>query len=412
MYRKIDRCRLCQSPEIDPILDLGTQCLTGIFPREREESVPAGPLELVKCRICGLVQLGHNYDPSVLYGPTYGYRSGLNASMVRHLESKVGRILERIPLGPDDLVIDIGSNDGTLLSAYPVPGPRLLGVDPTAAKFRDYYPRHMTVLEELFSAKAVQAVVGGQKAKVITSVAMFYDLEHPMDFVHEVVDVLDDAGIWVFEQSYLPFMLEAKSYDTICHEHLEYYALGQIKFMAERSGLKIVDVEFNDVNGGSFSVTAAKAGSDHAEATSQVEAILAREEALGIGTLELYEAFAPCVIEHRDALLALLEDLKAKDKKVLGYGASTKGNVLLQHAGIDARLLPAIAEVNEDKFGAFTPGTRIPIISEKAARDMEPDYFLVLPWHFKKSILEREAAYLAGGGKFIFPLPEIEVVGE
>ena len=409
MYREIDRCRLCESPRISQVLDLGIQCLTGIFPKSADADVPKGPLELVKCADCGLVQLGHNYDPSVLYGANYGYRSGLNASMVRHLNAKVQRILERISLQSGDLVLDIGSNDGTLLSAYPEGGPDLLGIDPTAAKFRGYYPSHVQVVEELFSARAFRGAVGERKAKVVTSIAMLYDLEHPLAFVQDVASILDEEGIWVFEQSYLPFMLETNSYDTICHEHLEYYALEQIRFITERSDLKIIDVEFNDINGGSFSVAVAKAGSAHSEATSLIETTLERERALGIGTDGLYDEFRPRIAQHRDRLLALLTDLKADGKTVFGYGASTKGNVLLQYCGIDRQLVPLIAEVNEDKFGAFTPGTRIPIISEAEAHEMKPDYFLVLPWHFRKSILERETDYLARGGKFIFPLPEIEV---
>jgi hypothetical protein len=403
-------CRLCGADEVPQILDLGRLALTGIFPKSHNDEVPVGPLQLVRCESCGLVQLAHNYYLPTLYGETYGYRSGLNHSMVLHLASKVQQILNRVQLQPGDLVIDIGSNDGTLLNSYPQMGLRRVGVDPTGEKFRRYYQKGIELIPEFFSAGAVRVVAGHQKAKAITSIAMFYDLEHPFEFVSDLIEVLDDNGIWMFEQSYLPLMIKSNGYDTICHEHLEYYTLHQIRYIARKMGLKIIDVELSQVNGGSFCVTVAKQGAVYPEETELVDSILSRECAGGFDSAKPFVQFSLVVHKHRRDLRDLLTAIRSRGETVLGYGASTKGNVLLQYCGIDETLLPAIAEVNEDKFGSFTPGTRIPIISELEARERNPDYLLVLPWHFRDGIVLKESLYLESGGKLIFPLPEVEIV--
>ena len=412
LYREITDCRLCGSKKLTPVLDLGNQALTGVFPKSRKEEIPSGPLQLCKCEDCDLVQLRHNYDLGKLYGDTYGYRSGLNQSMVRHLHGKVKKICSFVKLQAGDLIVDIGSNDSTLLQAYPAQGMQLVGVDPSGPKFKRYYPAHIRLIPDFFSAKLVKKAFPGKRAKVITSIAMFYDLERPMDFVRDVVEVLDDQGVWVFEQSYLPLMLDTNSYDTVCHEHLEYYALKQIKHMTDHAGLKIVDIELNDINGGSFSVTAAKQKSGYPEASRLIERTLEDEQRRGLDGIETYHRFAGRISEHREKLLDLLRGLKRDGKKVLGYGASTKGNVLIQYCGLNPDLIPCIAEVNEDKFEAFTPGSKIPIVSEAQARAMKPDYFLVFPWHFKAGILQREQEFLRKGGQLIFPLPSLDLVSE
>lgn len=423
VYCAIDDCRLCRGTDLEPVLDLGEQALTGVFPKSRDERVPSGPLRLVKCGGCGLVQLAHNYDLPTLYGGDYGYRSGLNGSMVRHLHELVAGIEERIALEAGDLVIDIGSNDGTLLGGYKTAGLRKLGLDPTAAKFREFYPEGVEVVADFFAADAVCAQVGDQRARVVTSIAMFYDLERPLDFAQQVLEILADDGIWVLEQSYLPAMVAASAYDTVCHEHLEYYAVKQIEWMADRLGLKFVDLDFNDTNGGSFVVTLGRAPivaegpseilkvwADGKPWTDSVPTVIERETRQGFDTAKPFETLSSTMVKQRRALRALLADLRNRGKRVLGYGASTKGNVLLQYCGIYENLLPAIAEVNEDKFGSFTPGTGIPIISEADARAMRPDYFLVLPWHFRDTIIKKERDFLAAGGGLIFPLPELQTV--
>lgn len=405
VYRSIDACRICGSRSLEVVLDLGVQALTGVFPKTPESFVPSGPLRLVRCvgeGTCGLVQLGENYDLDEMYGDNYGYRSGLNASMVKHLGEKVAKLRTLRPLAPGDLVLDIGSNDGTTLGFYPEDVERL-GIDPTTEKFRRFHPPGIRAEAAFFDARTFEKLAGGRKARIVTSISMFYDLPAPLDFVRDVAASLADDGIWHLEQSYLPLMLETTSYDTACHEHLEYYSLTQLDWMFERAGLRILDVEFNDVNGGSFAVTVAK-GSGR---TKEVEEILERETFLR--KPETWNDFAAAVARHRDELLALLRKLKGEGKRVFGLGASTKGNVLLQYCGIGPDLLEAIAEVNPDKFGSFTPGTLIPI--EPEAEVLAKSHVcLVLPWHFRATFLRAQAGFLDRGGQLLFPLPRIEVV--
>jgi hypothetical protein len=409
-YRQIDRCRVSGTPHLVSVLDLGRQALTGVFPRTPAEEVTVGPLELVWSPDSGLLQLRHSYDPGEMYGDNYGYRSGLNQSMVDHLTYKV-RYLERmVQPAAGDVVLDIGSNDGTTLKAYSTVGLERVGIDPTGRKFASYYPAGIRLVPEFFSAEAFRRV-SPKPARIVTSIAMFYDLESPIDFAREVASVLTDDGVWHFEQSYMPSMLRLNSYDTICHEHLEYYSLAVVQRIVDAAGLRIVDVAMNNVNGGSFAVTAAKASNRSLRANQPViDWLLAQEDRMGLGTPRPFREFEERVFRHRDDLTRLVRALVGDGKTVLGYGASTKGNVVLQFCGLTAADIPAIAEVNEDKFGRVTPGTHIPIVSEQDARAMKPDYFLALPWHFKDGILRREREFLAGGGKFIFPFPEIEIV--
>jgi hypothetical protein len=345
-----------------------------------------------------------------MYGDNYGYRSGLNLSMVEHLRRRAQLAWTLARPAGGDLILDIGSNDSTTLRTYPDTGCQLVGMDPTGRKFSRYYPDHVTLIPDFFSARAFEKAFPQRKAKIVTSIAMFYDLEQPQSFMADIHRILADDGIWVLEQSYCPSMLAVNAYDTICHEHISYYALRQIKWMTDRAGFKIIDVELNDANGGSFCVTVARENAPYAAADRRVEQMLHEEESQGLGTLRPFEAFGQRVLCHRDDLKKLLADLHKRGKTVYGYGASTKGNVLLQFCGFTADDIPAIAEVNEEKFGAFTPGTHIPIRSEKDVRACQPDYFMVLPWHFKQGIIRREAEHLARGGKLLFPLPAIEVV--
>ncbi len=416
MYREISQCRICGNPGFETVLDLGTQALTGVFPRNRETPVAEGPLELVKCRdnnsqkACGLVQLRHSFESNALYGMNYGYRSGLNRSMVTHLEGLARKIKSFVPLVSGDVILDIGSNDSTLLQAMHEPGLRLVGMDPTGIKFQHYYPPYIHLIPDFFSADRFWANLGRDRARVVTSIAMFYDLESPLDFMKQVGEVLADDGVWVFEQSYLPTMLMRNSYDTICHEHVEYYALKQILWMTERAGLKVLDVELNDVNGGSFRVFASRMDAPYPPNHTKVSRMLADEEAAGLDGKAIYSDFGDRVLRHRDELRSFFQTARRRGENILGYGASTKGNVILQFCGLTHEDLAVIAEVNEDKFGSFTPGSLIPIISEAEARAMNPTAFFVLPWHFRRPIMDRENQFLGAGGKLIFPLPMLEIV--
>lgn len=409
MTKRITKCRVSGSTNLVSVLSLGDQALTGVFPGSRETPVTVGPLELVWCPDSGLLQLAHSYEADEMYGENYGYRSGLNQSMVRHLTQKIGHLERFADLKAGDAVLDIGSNDATSLKAYTTSGLTRIGIDPTGAKFRQYYPDDIKLAPEFFSSQAFEKL-SPKRAKIVTSIAMFYDLDDPVWFAREVAKALAPDGVWHFEQSYMPSMLRLTSYDTICHEHIEYYSLAVIEKILDAADLEILDVQMNAVNGGSFAVTAGHKSAHRKRNLAVIDWLLAQEERMGLNTPRPYRDFEERVFRHREDLRRLLRALKDDNKRILGYGASTKGNVVLQFCDIGPDLVDAIAEVNPDKFGCFTPGTHIPIISEADARAMKPDYFLVLPWHFKDGILAREQEYLAGGGKMIFPFPEIEIV--
>lgn len=409
-YQEIQGCRVSGSKNLVSVLNLGYQDLTGVFPKSASQHVTCGPLELVWCPDSGLLQLKHSYNAAEMYGENYGYRSGLNQSMVSHLTDKV-RYLERlVPLKAGDVILDIGSNDGTTLKAYSTSGIKRIGIDPTGKKFSQYYPADIRLVPDFFSSAAYRTIES-QPAKIVSSIAMFYDLDSPVAFAKEIAAVLADDGVWHFEQSYMPSMLRMNSYDTICHEHLEYYSLAVVKTILDAADLKLVDVVMNAINGGSFAVTAAKRSNKSVRVNNTViNWLLEQEDRMGLNTPRPYRDFEERVFRHRDDLTRLIRGLNADGKTVLGYGASTKGNVVLQFCGLTNKDIPAIADVNPDKFGCVTPGTHIPIVSEDDARKMKPDYFLVLPWHFKDGILRREKEYLANGGRMIFPFPEIEIV--
>jgi len=410
LYKEITECRICGNKDLKDILDLWIQALTGIFPKPDEE-LESWPLALVKCsweKCCGLLQLKHNYDLERLYGDDYGYRSGLNKWMVRHLEGVVEKLKWLKEIKEWDLIIDIASNDGVLLSAYGDKWFELLWIDPTAKKFAEYYPSYVEFIPEFFSAQAVKNKTT-KKAKIITSISMFYDLPKPLEFVEQVKEVLDDDGIRFLEQSYMPTMLDIVSYDTVCHEHLEYYALKQIKWMVDKVGMKIIDVALNDVNGWSFQVIVSK-NIDAQANEENINKLFEHEEKWGYSSGKAFIQFKKNIETHKKDTLEFFTKAKQENKKVIWYGASTKWNVTLQYCGITKEMLPYIAEVNDYKFGRTTPGTKIPIISEKEAHEMNPDYFFVLPWHFRKWILEREKTFLEKWGHFVFPLPKLDIV--
>ncbi len=409
-YTKTTACRISQSTKLQTVLSLGNQSLTGVFPKNENEEITSGPLELGWCPDSGLLQLMHSYEPEEMYGDNYGYRSGLNQSMVNHLTRKVSWLEKRANLQDGETVLDIGSNDCTLLKAYSRSNVKRIGIDPTGNKFRKYYPDDVRLVSDFFSAENFESV-STEKAKIVTSIAMFYDLENPIAFARDIAAILHEDGLWHLEQSYMPSMLRTTSYDTICHEHLEYYSLKAIEYIMERADLKVVDVSMNAVNGGSFAITATHKKNKSIEVNRPViEWLLSQEASMGLDTPRPYRDFEERVYRHRKDLTNLIRSLTADGKKVLGYGASTKGNVVLQFCGFTAADIPVIAEINEEKFGRFTPGTKIPIVSETEAHAMKPDYFLVLPWHFKEGILQRERDFIDGGGHFIFPFPEIEII--
>lgn len=395
-------CRVCGTTSLLPVLDLGMQAIGNAFRRIGDPRPPLAPLELVRCAGCSLVQLRHSVDADRMYA-SYWYRSGTNRTMREHLRALVAEATQIAGVHAGDLVLDIGCNDGTTLSCW-ANGVTTIGVDPS-----NISPLHAHgFVNDYFTWANVAPAFGSRRAKVVTSIAMFYDLDDPIAFARDVERCLAPDGIWVLELSYLPAMVAAASYDTICHEHVTYYRIATLERVLAATGLALFDVSFNSSNGGSFRLFVARKGT-RAESPRLLAA--RAEEFEGRWDAEMrYEEFRDAVEASRRDLRAFFARTRSENKTVWGYGASTKGMVTLQYCGIGSADLVAIAERNPDKFGTLTPGSDIPIASEAAMRDAHPDYLLVLPWHFLPEFLEREQAYLRSGGKIVVPLPEFRIL--
>lgn len=409
---KINHCRLCNSENLVSVFDFGVQALSTRFPGPGEPDAELVPLNLVQCKNCKLTQLTHNYDLDDLYRRGYGYRSGINETMRDHLAGIVKQLESYVKLDPEDTVLDIASNDGTLLRSYQTKRLNLVGIDPTIEQYKEYYPEGAFLSPDFFSRETFISTSPSDKAKVISSIAVFYDVPDPCRFVKDVASILDKDGVWVMEQSYLPMLVSDLSFDSICHEHLGYYCLKQIKYAVEKAGLRIFNVETNSMNGGSIRIFVGHHESRHAVNQASLSRIERFEKEAMLDNPQTFRNFHSNVSNVGKELLKILKNAKTNGKKIHIYGASTKGNVLLQLFGIDLDLVDAAAERNEWKFGHRTPGTNIPIISEEKSRAERPDYYLILPWHFREEFIQRERDFINGGGKLIFPLPKVEVYPE
>lgn len=408
-------CRVCGSSSLVKAIDLGEQYLQGSFVKPGKENPPTRkiPCRLVRCNpaadenACGLLQMEHSVPSEILYA-AYWYRSGTNDTMRNHLRRLAEEVVPLI--GREQAtVLDIGCNDGTLLGYYPSSYIRY-GCDPSDVAQE---VQHATIVQDVFPSEKLFRLVGETRFDLVTSIAMFYDLEDPVGFVRGVRRILAENGVWIFEMSYMPRMLELDSYDTICHEHLEYYSLAVLEKICSMAGMRIFRISFNDINGGSircFATHEGNRGFDTAEDQAFLQQVRQREFDLMLDTAQPYDAFQKRIERLRKELYDLLSALKKQGARIHIYGASTKGNTILQWCGIDHKLIDYAAERNPDKFGARTLGTDIPIISEEESRAMKPDYYLVLPWHFKEEFLARERAALEQGIGFIFPIPRIEIV--
>jgi NDP-4-keto-2,6-dideoxyhexose 3-C-methyltransferase len=343
-----------------------------------------------------------------MYGPLYGYRSSLSQTMVRHLSDIVEEALAVAQPSAEDTVLDIGCNDGTLLKFYDGLDLRRIGIDPSSARFASSYPDDIELIVDFFSADRLKRGDADLRFKIITSIAMFYDIENPLSFMREIRSLLAPDGVWFSEQAYALSMIQNLAFDSICHEHITYYNLRQIEWLTARAGLKLLDVSLNDSNGASFRIAACRDDAPLSPNRSHIDAVLASEARFAEG--RALANFSTAVEERCEHIKEFIHEVQARGKTIFGYGASTKGNVVLQHCGLSTTELPFIAEKHPGKYGRVTPATRIPIISEADARAKKPDYFLVLPWHFRGEIVRRESRFMQQGGALVFPLPTFEVV--
>lgn len=409
MKEKVNICRICKSNEYEEIINLGNQIITSRFPMKGDFSTPSTPICLIQCKECKLVQLKENLEGSELYEYEYGYRSGINNTMREHLKNYNIYLKGIIKLNADDYVLDIGSNDSTFLQNYEKNINRV-GIDPTGKQFKEYY-EDITLIPTYFTKHNLRKVIPDKKFKIITSISMFYDLPDPIQFAKDIYEILDDNGIWSLEQSYLLTMINKKSIDTICHEHIEYYGLSQIKYIMDRANFKIIDIKENDCNGGSFRITVSKNESkEFTETKDLINNYLEIEKINKLDNPLTYKKFLEDCQYEVDKLILLIKSINDSGKKVYIYGASTKGNCLLQFAGIGPELIPFAVERNPKKVGKMT-STFIEIISEETMRLNPPEYLLVLPWHFKDEIIKRESLFLENGGKLIFPFPNLTIYG-
>lgn len=405
-------CRSCNAPSLTSLFSLGNQYVSNFVDAAHEGC--RVPLEVVLCDValggCGLLQLRYTVPREWLYRK-YWYRSGVTDTMRTALAGIAQRAERLVALAPRDIVLDIGCNDGTLLRSYTIPHVRRVGFEPAENLLAEAHVGTHTVVNDFFRWARFAEEFPQTKVKIITTIAMFYDVDDLDEFTEDIAQCLDKDGIWVIQMSYLPSMLSRNAFDNICHEHLTYFSLFALRPLFNRHGLEITDGELNDANGGSLCVYVRHQDSPAGRFPSQaVRDLVRQEQECGLHTRAVYEVFAQCIAETRRQLQGFIQQAVRRGKTVYVYGASTKGNTLLQYCGLDHRWITAAAERSPEKWGKKTVGTLIPIISEEEARAAKPDYFLALPWHFLEEFIQRERVFLQSGGQFIVPLPRPNLV--
>ena len=406
--KKIKFCRNCKSRHLEFLFSLGMLSYTGKFPQNIKFNIKSEKLNLVKCKRCNLVQLDRNFNPNYLYNEDYGYRSGINKTMINHLSETAIKLSKIVKLKKGDFVLDIASNDGTLLNAYKTKGINTVGIDPILKKFKIYYKKINFGISDFFSCRSIVKAKIKNKFKAITALSMFYDLDDPNKFLSDIEKIIDKKdGVFLLEHADLLSIIKNNLFDTICHEHLEYYSSDVIIQMAKNNNLKVYDIEYNKVNGGSARYYICHKNAVYKDKKARIKKVLKEEIKFGLKNKNTYKMFFIKIKKIKKKLKIKLRKIKKNKKIIHGYGASTKGNVLLQFFNIGKETIDYIADRNPLKSGCFTPGTKIKIVNEKFSRSINPDYYLVLPWHFKKEILEREKKMINKGTKFIFPLPNI-----
>jgi len=406
---KIKNCRICNSQTFEDLFTLGKLAFTGKFAKQNNFRIPNAPLNLVMCKKCKLVQLDSNFNPRYLYSEDYGYRTGINKTMTNHVKEIVIAANKIVKLKKNDKVLDIASNDATLLSYYKKNLIRV-GIDPLINKYKNFYKNIDFKISEFFSYHALKKKKINFKFKVISALSMFYDLKNPGLFLKNVKKSLDIDGIFILEHADLLSIVKNCLFDTICHEHLEYYSSKIIVSLMEKNSLRVFDIRSNDINGGSKCYFICHHAAKFKSNKKKIEEILKIEKKFKLENKKTFKNFFLRINDVGKKLNNLINSINFKKQKIHGYGASTKGNVLLQYFKISNKSIEFVSDRNPLKIGLYTPGTKIKIISEKNSRKMMPDYYLVLPWHFKNEILKREKKMRLNGTKFIFPLPNLKVL--
>jgi len=407
-----DTCRLCGKDNLDDVISLGNQNLINFIEKDNEKLLSA-PLELVLCDKlkggCGLLQLRHTVPGDLLYRQ-FWYKSGVNQTIKNDLKDIVKKAKNLIKLEPDDIVIDIGANDGTLLRNYEDKNIKTIGFEPAKNLISEAKVGLTEIINDFFNSKIFFEKFQNETAKIITSISMFYDLENPNEFVNDIVNILDKNGIWVIQMNYLVSMLENNAFDNIVHEHLEYYSLQSLEELLNRHNLTIFNVELNEINGGSIRTYVKHKDCIKYSISSNVEDIRNHEKKLKLDDYETYEKFANRIKNLKTQVYNFIENQVKNNYSVYVYGASTRGNTLLQYFDLNNLLIKAAIERNPMKWGKKIAGTNIPIISEEQARKENPDFMLILPWYFIDEFIDREKDYLEKGGKFIVPLPFFKII--
>ena len=402
-------CRNCKNNKFFNLLSLGKISFTGKFSKSLFNNIPKAYLNLAMCKKCKLVQLDRNFNPKYLYGKDYGYRSSINKTMTEHLKKIVEKSSNVVKLKANDHVLDIASNDGTLLNFYKKKTVTV-GVDPLVNKYKSYYKKISYKISNFFQINDIKKLNLKKKFKIITSLSVFYDLKDPNRFIKSIKECLDENGIFVLEHTDLLCIIKNNLFDTICHEHLEYYSSKVIIDMMNFNGLKVFDHEFNNINGGSSRYYICHYKAKYKTKKKKINKLLSEESKIGLHSIKIFKIFFANILNEKDKLKKMIKKIINKKFIIHGYGASTKGNVLLQFYEIKNKDINYIADRNPLKYNLFTPGTKMKIISENYSRKLKPDYYLVLPWHFKKEILIREKKIREKGTKLIFPLPKMHVI--
>ena len=406
-YNKIKGCRLCNSRKLKPIINFGAISLSTKFPNKKKSYNKKTPMIFGICESCRLAQLHHDYNLTELYNKEYGYRSGINQAMINHLSSITKEIKQLVKFQKGDYILDIASNDATLLKSYKLPKVKYVGIDPTIKKYKKYYSKNIKTKSSLFNKNKYFSLSKRNKAKAITSIAMFYDVQNPNKFISDIHDILHDNGVWVMEMYYMPILLKYNAYDSICHEHITYLTYNHIEYLCKKNNLKIFKASLNEMNCGSIRYFICHKQAKYKIENESIRNCKRFEKVLN--TNKTYFDFKKRVNNLSKKLKILIKNLSKRKKTIHIYGASTKGNVLIQYSNLNFRNISFAADRNPLKWNKKMPGSNIPIISEKTSRLMKPDFYLVLPWHFKEDFIKREKQFLLNGGKLIFPLPKIEI---